>query len=141
LDLQAMGPPLDWSWSIQVDSSTITEFTAQQLVRRYSVRFQVEFLIRDAKQFTGLSDCQARNQAAIHFHLNASLVAVNLARLEARQNHDAQQAFVFSLASLKHRAFNTHLLDLIIERFDLKPTSIKSHPSYPDLCAYGTLAA
>jgi hypothetical protein len=119
--------------------STDTELTAQEIVKRYSARFQIEFLIRDAKQFTGLSDCQARNQAALHFHVNASLAAVNLAKLKV--NQDCREESVFSLASLKHRAFNTHLLDMIIERFELEPTSIKLHPSYPDLCNYGSLAA
>ena len=113
--------------------SSDTDLTAQEIVERYSARFQIEFLIRDAKQFTGLSDCQARNQAALHFHINASLAAVNLARLEARRNANPDRLFVFSLASIKHRAFNTHLLDIFIDKFDLKPTLIKSHPSYLDL--------
>ena len=43
------------------------------------------FLFRDAKQFTGLTDCQARSQAKLNFHFNASLSAVTLAKLEARQ--------------------------------------------------------
>ena len=121
--------------------STDTELSAQEIIERYSARFQIEFLIRDAKQFTGLADCQARNQAAIHFHMNASLAVVNLAKLEARRSADVRDPFVFSLASVKHRAFNQHLLNLIIERFDLEPTLIKSHPNYPALCAYGSLAA
>ena len=56
--------------------STDTTLAAQEIARRYSARFYIEFLLRDAKQFTGLSDCQARNQAALHFHVNASLAAV-----------------------------------------------------------------
>lgn len=121
--------------------TTDTELTAQEIVRRYSARFQIEFLIRDAKQFTGLADCQARNQNAIHFHVNASLTAVNLAKLEARQSTGMGSPFVFSLASLKHQAFNRHLLNLIIDKFNLEPTLIKSHPAYLDLCTYGTFAA
>jgi hypothetical protein len=45
----------------------------------------IEFLFRDAKQLTGLTDCQARSQAKLDFHCNATVSAVNLAKLEARQ--------------------------------------------------------
>jgi hypothetical protein len=38
----------------------------------YRLRFQIEFLYRDAKQFTGLNDCQARSPSKLNFH-NMSL--------------------------------------------------------------------
>ena len=118
-----------------------TTLSALEIVRRYSVRYQIEFLIRDAKQFTGLCDCQARSQQAIGFHVNVSLAAVNIAKINARENHDGKKAFVFSLASMKHRAFNVQLLERFMDSFDLDPTLIKSHPGYRELCAYGTIAA
>ena len=121
--------------------STDTSLTAVEIVRRYCARYQIEFLIRDAKQFTGLCDCQARSRSAIGFHLNASFAAVNVAKINARKNHDDKKAFVFSLASLKHRAFNVALLDRFMDSFELDSTLIKSHPSYLELCAYGTIAA
>jgi hypothetical protein len=59
-----------------------------------------------------LSDCQARSKAKLDFHFNASLSAVTFAKLEARQqNSNCDQAF--SMASLKRRAFNQHLIDRI----------------------------
>ena len=45
-------------------------------------RVQIEFLFRDSHQFTGLSDCQARAEAALVFPFNAALVPLNLARAE-----------------------------------------------------------
>ncbi|MBE0507779.1 MAG: hypothetical protein IBX50_13895 [Marinospirillum sp.] len=33
----------------------------------YKVRFQIEFLFRDAKQFLGLNDCQARQAKVLRF--------------------------------------------------------------------------
>jgi hypothetical protein len=65
----------------------------------------IEFLFRDAKQFTGLSDCQARSKAKLDFHFNASLSAVTFAKLEARHQH-GHGGQAFSMASLKRRAFN-----------------------------------
>jgi len=85
-----------------------------RLYRYDKARFQIEFLFRDAKQFTGLSDCQARSKAKLDFHFNASLSAVNLAKLAARQQRGETDEPI-SMASLKRRAFNQHLLDRICE--------------------------
>ena len=46
--------------------STDCTLSALTIYRYYKARFQVEFLFRDAKQFTGLTDCQARAQAKLH---------------------------------------------------------------------------
>lgn len=48
-------------------------------------RFQLEFVFRDAKQFTGLTHCQVRNKEAMAFAFNASLSSVNVARAYAQQ--------------------------------------------------------
>jgi hypothetical protein len=53
---------------------------ARLIVKYYQLRFQIEFIFRDAKQFMGLNDCQARDEAKLDFHFNAALSAVNLAR-------------------------------------------------------------
>jgi hypothetical protein len=94
--------------------STDVDLAALRLYHYYKARFQIEFLFRDAKQFSGLSDCQARSQAKLNFHFNASLSAVTFAKLEARQQH-GNHDHAFSMASLKRRAFNQHLIDRIVE--------------------------
>gem|GEM_PF-6450409 len=43
--------------------------------------FQIELLLRDAKQFTGLTQCQAQSEQKLHYHFNASLSEINVARL------------------------------------------------------------
>jgi len=121
--------------------STDIEQTAEDIYQLYRLRFQIEFIFRDAKQFTGLSDCQARDAKKLDFHFNASLTALNLAKLDAHRQHSGQQPFVFSMASVKRRALNDHLLDTFISRLDLEPTLIKSHPNYQSLRSYGTIAA
>ena len=90
--------------------STDTDLDTQTLYRGYKARFQIEFLFRDAKQFTSLSACQARSQAKLHVHFNASMSALTLGKLEALQQSGNAQAG-FSMASLKRRAFNQHLLE------------------------------
>nr|MBH8575412.1 IS4 family transposase [Dendronalium phyllosphericum CENA369] len=92
-------------------------------------------------QFTGLSDCQARDVKKLDFHFNASFTALNLAKLDAHQQQSAQKPLIFSMASVKRRALNDHLLDTFISMLDLSPTVIKSHPNYQNLRAYGVIAA
>ena len=119
--------------------STDINLSAYDIYCFYKARFQIEFIFRDAKQFTGLSDCQARSEYKLDFHFNASLTALNLAKFEAQQRHQGDQPFVFSMASYKRLALNDHLLDLFISNFDLEPTLIKSHPNYEKLRSYGSL--
>jgi len=119
--------------------STDVDLEPQRLYRYYKARFQIEFLFRDAKQFTGLSDCQARSKAKLDFHFNASLSAVTFAKLEARHQHgNGDQAF--SMASLKRRAFNQHLIDRICEHLANGQSVEKSSPDYEALCNYGIIA-
>ena len=57
---------------------THLELDAYSIYLYYKSRFQIEFLFRDSKQFTGLADCQARDLTKLDFHFNASLTALNL---------------------------------------------------------------
>ena len=118
--------------------SSDTDLDAQTLYRGYKARFQIEFLFRDAKQFTSLSACQARSQAKLHFHFNASMSALTLGKLEARQQGGGAQAG-FSMASLKRRAFNQHLLERISRHLAHGHSLEKSSPDYQDLCNYGII--
>ena len=93
--------------------STDVALAALTIYRYDKARFQIEFLFRDAKQFTGLSDCQARPQAKLQLHFAASLTAVTLAKLEARQQKDEPTASL-SMASLKRRYFHEHVIERIL---------------------------
>jgi len=121
--------------------STDIELSALEIYRLYKARFQIEFLFRDAKQFTGLLDCQARCQAALHFHLNASMTALNLLKLEDRQLTGGNSRSVISIASWKIRKFNEHLLERFSSIFGLNFSLIKSSPDFETLCNYGAVAA
>jgi hypothetical protein len=118
--------------------STDLNLDALTIYRYYKARFQIEFLFRDAKQFAGLTDCQARSQAKLNFHFHASLSAVTLAKLDARQqNGDAASGF--SMANLKRRAFNQHLIERISQYLAKGHSLEKSSPDYEELCNYGTI--
>lgn len=122
-------------------ASTDLELDGHKLVELYGARFQIEFLFRDGKQFTGLSDCQARAEAALDFHFNASLATLNLVRAEELLAQTDSSPQVFSMASWKQRQFNERLLGLFIEKLALDPTWVKNHPCYDELRTYGAIAA
>ena len=125
--------------------STDVSLSCQDIWRYYKARYQIEFIFRDAKQFTGLSDCQARDKDKLHFHINASISALNVAKVHSLQQHratpQAQHPFVFSMASYKRRALNEYLLQQFIAMLDLDPTLIKLHPNFQKLCSIGLIAS
>lgn len=57
-------------------------YLRQQILSFYKSRFQIEFLFRGAKQFTGLTHCQVRDEQKLDFHFNLSLAAINLVNVE-----------------------------------------------------------
>jgi hypothetical protein len=122
-------------------ASTDLELEGRKLVEFYVARFQIEFLFRDSKQFTGLTDCQSRAAAVLDFHFNAALATLNLARAEALRARTDPLPHVFSMASWKQRHFNERLLDVFIANLALDPIWVKNHPAYEKLRTYGAIAA
>ncbi len=121
--------------------STDTELAATVIFRYYKARFQIEFLFRDAKQFAGFSECQARDKEALHFHFNASVTLVNVARMMAQAEQKTEEKFVFSMTSIKQRLFNEHWLNLIISKLALDPIAVINHPQFEYLRNYAAIAA
>jgi hypothetical protein len=122
-------------------ASTDLALDGHKLLELYGARFQIEFLFRDSKQFTGLTDCQARAEAPLSFHFNASLATLNLVRAEELNAQAGAEPRVFSMASWKQCQFNERLLDVFMEKFALDPTVVKNHACYDELRTYGAIAA
>ena len=121
--------------------STDPELNGHKLLDLYAARFQIEFLFRDSKQFTGLLDCQARAASAVDFHCNASLATLNLVRAADLGMQQGQEPHVFSMASWKQCQCNERLLDIFMENLALDPTWVKNHACYEELRTYGAIAA
>ena len=64
--------------------STDLSLSGIQILNYYRARFQIEFLYRDGKQFTGLNDCQARSENKLDFQFNMSLTSINIAKITHR---------------------------------------------------------
>ena len=117
--------------------STDLSLTGAEIVDLYRLRFQIEFLFRDAKQFTGLTSCQARDKQALHFHFNTSLAAVNLAKLDLLAQQPPEQAFVFSLNSYIHRSFSHRLLSRLLSSLDLDLSCKKVGAAFNHALTFG----
>jgi hypothetical protein len=121
--------------------STNLDLNPIKIYQLYKARFQIEFVIRDAKQHTGFSDFQMRDQKGIDFHLNASVTAVNLLRLEDRYAQNANDKRVISLYSWKRRKYNEKLIKLIFSELENELTEEKKAMLYEKYREFGTMAA
>ena len=65
--------------------STDKNMTGRDVMEFYCTRFQIEFCFRDAKQFVGLTDCQARDERKLDFAFNSSFTAVNVAKIMCKE--------------------------------------------------------
>jgi hypothetical protein len=121
--------------------STDLSIEPEKIVEYYSARFQIEFLFRDAKQHTGFEHCQSRSKKALDFHFNASLTAVNIAKVEILRKRKPGEKGAISIADLKIAQSNRFWLNRIISKLNLEPDLIINHPNFTALLNFGRLAA
>jgi len=111
-----------------------------EVYQYYRSRFQIEFVIRDAKQYTGLNDFQSRTKERINFHINVSFAAINIAKLKEHERFAGVSAgMVYSIATQHVKHHNEMLIQSIFPMFGLDPLAFKSHPNYERALSYGTI--
>jgi hypothetical protein len=104
------------------------------------LRFQIEFLLRDAKQHSGLEDCQARSKNKLAFHFNMSLSAVSVAKAAYYLSQPQEQRGAFSLQSIKRFYHNKLLTDMIFDNLAIELNSPKIIHHYRQCLYFGSLA-
>mgnify|MGYP001604483588 CR=1 FL=1 len=72
----------------------------------------MEFLIRDAKQYAGPEDCQARDEQKLHTHFHIAMTAVSIAKTAYYLSLPIEQRGSFSMADIKM----LHMNQLITKR-------------------------
>jgi len=115
-------------------ASTDKEQCAREILTYYQLRFQIEFLFRDAKQFAGLNHCQARDEDKLDFHFNMSMTAVNIIRL-VRINDPTK----VSMNALTRRAYNTRIVQNLLSELCLKAEFELLNPAIQKIINYGTV--
>ena len=121
--------------------STNLEREAMQIWKYYKTRFQMEFNFRDGKQFTGLTNCQARSKERLDFHFNASLSAVNIGKAIARTGVDKALSIPLSIQDVKIELSNHLLLQFIFSKFGIEPDLQKNKYCISEILSFGKIAA
>jgi hypothetical protein len=120
--------------------STDVNLSGALMYEYYTARFQIEFLFRDAKQYTGLTHCQARSEQKIAFHVNAALTSVSLCRADFYADA-AHHGSPFSMSDYQTFSHNKLLLDRFLSELDLNPMDEHIASVYNDLLNFGKIAA
>ena len=110
--------------------------SARDIFDIYRTRFQLVFVFRDAKQFTGLTPCQARNKEALSFAFNASPTSVNLARAFARQ-----LGIPLPIDTKKKKKHKATMVDRFIAMYGKSPKMRLNNTDFKELLFYGVRAA
>jgi len=101
--------------------STDLTMLGAEIYLSYKGRFQIEFLYRDSKQFTGLEHCQSKSSAKMHFHYNTALTTVSIAKALYHLSQPIEERNPFSMADVKTEHLNKLLWDLIITKCGIDP--------------------
>jgi hypothetical protein len=121
--------------------STDTTLIGSKMIKYYSLRFQIEFLIRDAKQFGGLEDCQARDNKKLNFHFNAALGSISIAKLTMWSNKENKKDVPFSMYNIKQQYHNKFIVDAIFSKLDIDLNCQKIIDIYNQTIDIGNIAA
>jgi hypothetical protein len=121
--------------------STDLNLEGRLIYQYYKSRFQIEFLYRDAKQHCGLNDCQGRSENKLHFHFNASLTTVSLAKAIYYLPIKKEQRGSFSMNEIKTLNANKIAADRIFSNLDLDLSCRKIRAIYRDALFFGSKVA
>jgi putative transposase len=117
--------------------STDLEQTYDQIIKFYSLRFQIEFDFRDAKQFWGLEDFMNVKETAVTNAANLSLFMVNfsaaLAEPFRKQNPD------FSILDLKSKYRGYRYATETIKMLPEKPDAILLAEIFQQIARLGAI--
>ena len=96
--------------------STDIEMAPERIIGFYRTRFQIEFGIRDAKQFTGLQSQQTRDRERLDFAFNLSFTTLNVCKEVIRKDYPD-----LSLAQFKRLMFESYLASTVISTYGKSP--------------------
>lgn len=116
--------------------SSDTSVCGKDVYDIYRTRFRIEFCFRDGHQFTGLLDCQARNEKALDFAYNASLAAVNITKVLRKQTR-----MPFSIGQIKSLMVNAHFIKRFFDLSGIDPNKTLNAKLVKDLFGLATDAA
>jgi hypothetical protein len=111
------------------------------ILKYYRLRFQIEFLIRDAKQHCGLEECQARSENKLYFHFNMALSTVSVAKAAVWLSLPKKKREAFSMRNIKLMYYNKIMTERIFSNLALDLNCKKIKQLYDQCLDIGRLAA
>jgi Transposase DDE domain len=127
--------------TVKIYASTDINLAGQKVWKYYQLRFQEEFLFRDAKQFLGLTHCQSRQKERLHFQVNFSLTIISLAKIVHWLTIPIEKRPPFSIQNIKTQYVNEHLLNKFITGMGICPITAKNNENYLSIINYAKIAA
>lgn len=113
----------------------------EKLLRYYRLRFQIEFLIRDAKGHTGLDHCQGRSEEKLYNHFNMSMMSVSVVKYQIWAKLSDKEEVAFSMRSIKTYCWNQYMTLTIFTNLALDMSCNKIKKLYNQCLNIGSLAA
>ncbi len=111
------------------------------IMKYYRLRYQIEFLIRDAKQHCGLEECQARSENKLYFHFNMALSTVSVAKAAVWLSLPKDKRAAFSMRNIKLMFYNKIMTERIFSNLALDLNCEKIKRIYYQCLDIGRLAA
>jgi Transposase DDE domain len=126
-------PEIIISTDIHIENMTMCKY--------YGLRYQVEFLIRDAKQHAGLEDCMARDESKLNSHFNIAMTVVSVAKVAYHLSVPGEQRGSFSMADIKMMHMNQLIAKRIFSNLALDLNCRKIKRIYNQCLNFGRLRA
>lgn len=121
--------------------STDIDLDGKMIIKYYSLRFQIEFLIRDAKQYSGLEECQAISETKLYNHFNLSLMTVSLMKFTCWASLPNKDQVPFSMRSIRTWFYNKYLTETIFSNLGIELSCNKIRKLYTKCLNIGSMAA
>ena len=121
--------------------STDVNLEPAVILQNYGLRFQIEFLIRDAKQHAGLEECQARSENKLNFHFNMAFAAIGIAKAATWLSIPKEDREAFSMRNIKLLYYNKFMTERIFSNLEIDLSCKKIKRLYWECLNIGNLAA
>jgi hypothetical protein len=113
----------------------------KKIFEYYGLRFQIEFLIRDAKQHCGLTQCESRDSKKLENHFNISLTAISLAKANYHLQKKDPANCQFSMTDIKTLHINQLVTNRIFSKLEIDMNLNKNKKLYEECLQFGRLSA
>ncbi len=119
--------------------TTDPELGWEQLIRFYSLRFQIEFNFRDAKQYFGLADLKNTKQQSVRNAVGMAFFMDNLSLILLEKAKIKYQATECSIQDLKAMFRAEFYLESILNTLHLSDKPVLSDPKFEDIFKIGAV--